>query len=101
MLNFWSKKIRLAVRSPKWSTLRKQHLINQPNCQACNRTTKLEVHHKIPVHIDSTKELDPENLITLCDTCHFVFGHLLDWKSWNTNVVKDVLNFYRKVQNRP
>lgn len=102
MLSFLSKRIRFAVRSPKWSSVRKQHLLKQPQCQACGKTHKLEVHHIIPVHLDPSKELDLDNLITLCDNnCHLTFGHLMDYKSWNKDVIQDVANFYNKVKNKP
>lgn len=102
MLNFLSRKIRFAVRSPKWQTVRKQHLDKQPYCQACGKKVKLEVHHIVPVHLDPLKELDPDNLITLCDSyCHLVFGHLMDYKSWNVDVIKDSNNFYQKIQSKP
>lgn len=98
----FNKKIRYAVRSPKWPKLRKQHLKKQPSCQACGSDKKPEVHHIVPVHLDPSKELDPENLITLCDKyCHFIFGHLMDYKSWNANVLDDTKNFIDKIRNRP
>lgn len=103
MFNFnLFKKIRFATRSPKWSSVRKQHLKNFPECAACGRKDKLEVHHKIPVHINPALELDPSNLLTLCDSpCHLVFGHLLNYKSYNTNVDNDCLQYRSKVKHRP
>lgn len=91
----------LSNRSPKWSTIRKYHIDSQPHCQACGNYKNLEVHHIIPVNVDRSKELDPENLITLCKTCHFVFGHLMDWNSWNTEVINDCRVYYKKVINKP
>jgi 5-methylcytosine-specific restriction endonuclease McrA len=53
----------------------------------------LEVHHKIPVSVDPSRELDETNLITLCmyptQKDHFHVGHLGNWKDYNRNVVKD------------
>jgi len=96
------KFIRQAYRSPQWSSVRKNHLNNNNSCAACGRNKKLEVHHIEPVHINPDRELDPDNLITLCDDpCHFVFGHLLDYKSWNKNVVKDCLVYLNRVKNKP
>lgn len=95
-------KIRYAVRSPKWSSVRKEHLKQNPNCAACGKNKKLEVHHIKPVHTNPELELDPSNLITLCaDPCHILFGHLMDWKSWNTNVINDTSVYLSKVKNRP
>jgi len=96
------KKLRYAIRSPKWSNVRKEHLKNNPNCAACGRDKKLEVHHIKPVHLFPELELDPSNLVTLCaDPCHIVFGHLMNFKSWNSNVVIDSDLYLNKVNNKP
>lgn len=100
----WSflSKFGYSYRSWKWKEIRKKHLIEQPFCQACGRKEDLEVHHIEPVYLNPDKELDPANLITLCDKyCHFIFGHLMDYKSWNTNVVKDCESYLQKIQSRP
>jgi 5-methylcytosine-specific restriction endonuclease McrA len=97
-----SKYLRYANRSSSWSKIRKQHIENHPCCAACGRTSKLEVHHIEPVHLSPEKELDLDNLITLCDSpCHIVFGHLMNYKSWNPNVVIDCANYLKKINNRP
>jgi len=70
--------------------------------KACGRKEDLEVHHIIPVHKDPSKELDPNNLITLCGkTCHLMFGHLMDYKSWNPNVEEDSELYLSKIKMRP
>lgn len=95
-------KLRYATRSGKWPKVRKQHLIENPTCAACGRSKNLEVHHIEPVHLNSNRELDPSNLITLCsDPCHIVFGHFMDYKSWNINVVKDCSVYYNKCSLKP
>ena len=100
MLKFL-KKIRYAVRSPKWSSVRKEHLKNHPRCAACGRNKKLEVHHIIPVHIDPSLELDPSNLMTMCaDPCHIVFGHLMNFRSWNFFVVADTERYLDKIHRK-
>lgn len=102
MFKIFQKYLRFANRSPKWSNIRKEHLKSYPNCAACGKNTKLEVHHIEPVHISPEKELDPQNLITLCDTpCHLIFGHLMNYKSWNKNVVSDCSVYLNKVKERP
>lgn len=69
---------------------------------ACGSCKKPEVHHIVPVHLNPDLELDPENLITLCDKyCHFIFGHLMDYKSWNVDVVGDSAEYLQKIQNKP
>lgn len=64
-------------RSSHWPKIRKEHLNKESCCQACGGEKELNVHHIIPYHIDKTKELDPDNLITLCEgggiNCHFFF----------------------------
>lgn len=98
----FNKKIRYAVRSPEWPAVRKEHIKKQPCCMACGSCKKPEVHHIIPVHLDPSKELDPDNLITLCDKyCHFVFGHFMNYKSWNVNIVEDSRRYLESKSNRP
>lgn len=89
-------------RSSQWPKVRKKHLSSQPCCMACGSCKKPEVHHIVPVHVDPSKELDPDNLITLCDKyCHFAIGHLMSYHSWNTEVIQDSANFLNKIANRP
>lgn len=101
MFNFLRTKIRYAYRSPKWSSVRSEHLSKDPQCNVCNKKRDLEVHHIVPVHIDNDKELDPSNLITLCSKCHLIFGHLYDYKSWNENVINDCKTYSQKIKKRP
>jgi len=99
---FFDKKIRYAVRSPKWPAVRKEHIKKQPCCMACGSCKKPEVHHIVPVHLDPSKELDPSNLITLCDKyCHFIFGHFMNYKSWNVNIVEDSSRYLESKSSRP
>lgn len=96
------KKLRFASRSPKWSVIRKQFLQDNPCCAACGDCRKLEVHHIEPVHINPDRELDITNLITLCDSpCHLVFGHLMNYKSWNSNVIEDCKKYLSQIKHRP
>jgi hypothetical protein len=89
-------------RSYLWKKIRQKHLDKNPCCAACGSCEKLDVHHIIPVSIDPSKELDQDNLITLCNKyCHFVFGHLMNWKSYNLNIISDASLFLNKIQNRP
>ena len=92
-------------RSPQWPEARRRWLLVHPSCAACGSTRKVTVHHKIPVHWDPSRELDPTNYITLCEqgdhNDHFLFGHLLDWKSKNDNVEVDAANILREIKMRP
>jgi 5-methylcytosine-specific restriction endonuclease McrA len=92
-------------RSSGWSALRKRHLAKQPTCQACGKKTQLAVHHIIPLHVDKSKELDPTNLITLCENphstfCHYTFGHLgISWLRYDANIIADAAVHLAAVQN--
>lgn len=94
-------------RSSGWSALRKRHLKKQPTCQACGKKSQLAVHHIIPLHVDKSKELDPTNLITLCENphstfCHYTFGHLgISWWKYDPNVIADAAVHLAAVTNAP
>lgn len=89
----------LSLRSPKWHGVRDAFLKDHASCAACGGTVKLQVHHKQPFHLHPDLELEPTNLITLCETvtkCHLKIGHLGNWKSFNPNVVDDAANTLKK-----
>ena len=89
-------------RSSQWQTVRRRFLNANPTCAACGQSDGLEVHHVVPFHVDRSLELEPSNLITLCGSdCHYLFGHLKDWTSWNKNVRTDCQVFLIQVRNRP
>jgi len=93
----------LSSRSGKWPTVR-NNFVKGKTCAACGASKNLVVHHKIPVQVDPTKELDDDNFIVLCSkpsNCHFVFGHLHSYVSWNSDVVRDCEAHLKKVRNRP
>ena len=91
--------------STQWqlSKAKKEYVKKHNTCAICGHTENLEVHHIIPVHIDTSKALDHSNFITLCDWrnhgCHYVFGHFRNFRTkWNpkirefAKIVSDVLN---------
>ena len=92
MIKFLKEKfIRIRTRSNYgWRKLRNQHIAKHPSCAICGyKSTKNDVHHIIPRHIDSSKVLDEDNLMTLCRkySCHLRFGHFGNYrKYWNPNV---------------
>jgi hypothetical protein len=94
-------------RSPHWSTTRKHHLEKNGECALCGNTKKLNVHHIKPFHVHPELELEPSNLITLCEDrsngvyCHLFFGHLGNYKSINPNVLEDVVIWKEKLANKP
>jgi len=91
-------------RSPQWPEARKKWLKAHPTCAVCGSKDHLEVHHIMPFHLDPSKELDPKNFITLCESKshndHLIFGHLLDFKSLNPNVVTDSKTYLGEVSHR-
>jgi len=101
-VNMFSFLDKMYGRSPKWRKVRAEHIKKHPECAACGRKESLEVHHIVPYHINPELELEPSNLITLCGKyCHFIFGHLMDWKSWNENVVRDCTLYHISKSTRP
>lgn len=95
------------ARSGHWPTVRKQHLELHPVCELCDGSEKLEVHHVQPFHLHPDLELDPNNLITLCEAdkdgvnCHLLFGHLGNFKSFNKDVRADAAEWSTKIKQRP
>ncbi len=92
-------------RSSKWPKKRKAHLKEHPNCANCGKKKifGMQVHHIVPFHVDPSKELDDDNLLTLCDNprCHLDKGHLGYFRSWNENVLYDCAIWFLKYKNRP
>lgn len=87
------------ARSPEWPQVAKEHLQRQPACVACGHTKELQVHHVKPFHLHPQLELDPTNLITLCEAKgkdhHLLLGHLDEWESFNEHIHADIKHFYR------
>lgn len=92
------------ARSPKWAKVRAAHLAEHPECVACGARTMLEVHHVKPFHLFPELELDPQNLMTLCQcpghNCHLMFGHSLNWAAYNPHAVTDAVVFRERVRTR-
>ena len=92
-------------RSPKWRSVRLEFLKKNPRCASCGGDENLAVHHIKPFHKWPELELEESNLITLCEgmicNCHYVTGHLRDWRSWNTQVVDDSAIMLSKILHRP
>ena len=89
--------IKRFYRSKEWHKVRKEFIRSHPECYVCGRTTNLHVHHIVPYHIDPSKELDPDNLITLCGRCHLLIGHLNCWNCWNPNIIDDANYLKQKI----
>ena len=92
-----------AKRSSQWRKVRKAAIDKHPYCAACGGISKLEVHHIVPFNIDPSLELDPKNLIVLCESghggvnCHLHYGHLGNYAHINPEVVLDADIWLRKV----
>lgn len=89
-------------RSPKWPGARAAWLRNHPACAACGTRDFLQVHHKVPFHVDPGKELDPSNFITLCETphrnCHLTMGHCGNFALFNDRVEHFTEEFFKQWQ---
>lgn len=94
-------------RSAKWEALSKRIIAKHPYCAVCGNTTKRELrgHHKVPVHVDPSRELDEANVVVLCQgktvNCHLLVGHLMSWRSWNVAVDSDIARLASAIQSRP
>lgn len=89
------------LRSSEWPEVRDAWLKDHPQCAACRAREDLEVHHKVPVHVDPATELRQSNLVTLCRRCHLFVGHLGLWSSWNPDVETDAAIWRLKILRRP
>ena len=105
MSGIWREVGKAITRSPGWIEARRNHLKQFPTCAACGKSklVGLQVHHKKPFHLFPELELDPDNLITLCDDpqCHLLIGHLDYFKSYNPNVVEDAALWLKRRKERP
>jgi len=93
-----------AKRSSSWSTIRKAHLKDNPNCAVCESKKKVEVHHKVPFHISPGLELEKTNLVSLCENnkygikCHLLIGHLGNYKKFNDDLDIDIFTWHKKIK---
>lgn len=91
------------TRSKDWSKTRNKHLLEHPFCEVCGGSKNLTVHHIKPYHKFPELELDPTNLITLCEAekkgvnCHLLFGHLGNFKNVNPCVLEDCKSWKEKL----
>lgn len=80
----------LARRSPRWRSLELATLRANPTCGACPNKSHLQVHHIFPFHLHPELELDPDNLVVLCEApgqdCHLLIGHSGTFAGFNPDV---------------
>jgi hypothetical protein len=90
-------------RSSKWRGIRAFHLKYNQACVVCGEARYVEVHHILPVHVAPESELDPDNLVTLCDdraaSHHFQIGHGGNWMYWNM-IVRDDAKYLAEMYQR-
>jgi hypothetical protein len=95
---------RESARSSGWNRVKNEHLSMNPACAACGSKENLQVHHKMPFHLNPALELDLKNLITLCMEpgveCHLNVGHGDSWKCYNPEVQKDAADLLKNPRHR-
>jgi 5-methylcytosine-specific restriction endonuclease McrA len=89
------------ARSPEWREVRNKHIQANGECIACGSRDELQVHHVLPFRLWPEHELDPGNLVTLCQRCHIVFGHLGNTRAFNPLVRQDAARYLARVKARP
>lgn len=95
-----------ARRSPEWKDTKTKHLKQYPACAVCGCTKNVEVHHIIPFHIAPDMELNPDNLLTLCEckkygiNCHLLIGHLGNYRRTNTTCRIDAVMWNMKLKGK-
>jgi len=87
-------------RSCKWAAFRDAYAKGHPVCIFCCKPVE-NIHHIAPFHNDTAEELSENNVCPLCRRCHFEWGHLENWKSWNTNILKHAEWYRGLVKTRP
>lgn len=87
-------------RSTHWAAVERMHLHHEPVCQMCGGRTNLQVHHVLPFHQHPELELDPTNLITLCQPHHLLAGHLMRWAAINSDVRADAAHWRARIASR-
>ena len=76
-------------------------------CQKCGSKKLIVAHHIKLFSQFPAEELNPQNLITLCEsgklgvTCHRFFGHLGNYRQPNPDVVMDSKVWNEKLKLRP
>lgn len=82
------------ARSPHWEAFKHEFSKLHPKrCAYCDSPIDVQLHHEEPFHLKPERELDPTNLIWLCEengtNHHLHVGHCEDWKKFNPRVRED------------
>jgi hypothetical protein len=91
-----------AARDHRWHAF-KNKIIEGKRCSICGSDKNLTGHHKKPFFQYPELELDPENIEVLCENpsrnCHFVFGHLMNWQTYNDDLA-NTITYFQLIKNR-
>ena len=98
----YAPKVLGGKRSRKWPKVARAHKKAFPKCEYCWGRKQLQTHHISDYSTSPALELKWSNLMTLCmkNKCHFLEGHLQNWKSINPNINSDCVIHRAKVANR-
>ena len=94
-----------AKRSSQWRKVRDGFLRGK-RCVVCDGKTSLVAHHEIPFHLAPDMELDPGNLMPLCErkrfgiNCHLLIGHLGNFRRINMSARADAAYWRVRLQYR-
>jgi len=91
-------------RNKGWRKLRNA-FVKGKTCEVCGSKKKLEVHHILPFHMYPLFEMEPTNLMVLCDgsnrygikSCHLAVGHLGNYRRSNIDSFTDAMIIRQKL----
>ena len=93
------------ARDGGWSRASKEYLkihnVSEISGSKGTFLNPLVIHHIIPVHKDKSKEMDSSNWAVVTKWEHFVICHLGSWRSYNSDLRKDIIIWRDKYKNRP
>lgn len=93
-----------ASRSSQWPAFKTEYAkTHLPVCAVCGGTADLNLHHLKPFHVFPQLELDPTNVLWLCNAkqCHIRIGHLGNFQSINPAGKEDISIWRDKMRARP
>ncbi len=79
-------------RTSKYKKFASSFILKKGKCEICESTTNLQLHHIKSVYRYPEFLLDEDNCMCLCSGlnrfsgCHFIHGHLRNFKINNPNV---------------
>ena len=88
-----------ALHDAQWRRTRNHFIRIQDDCQMCGADKQLQVHHVRPWHLYPELRYEHSNLITLCQPCHFRFGHGRNWQAYNPDITNLVVHVRKSLTN--